>query len=70
MAFLQHFPVNPASRVNWAQYIETTFTVVEIRPTVFTLLLRHQLNPLKALVNVGANTVTTLRIDTYWRQWT
>jgi len=44
-----------------AHYIDTTFTVVEITPTVFTLFLQHQLNP---LVNGGAYTITTLIIDT------
>jgi len=39
-----------------ARYIETTFTVVEITPTVFTLFLQHQLNPFTTLLKGGANT--------------
>jgi len=51
---------------SWSGQIETTFTVVEITPTVFTLFLQHQLNPFTTLVNEGANTITTLITDTNW----
>jgi len=47
-------------------YIETTSTVVEITPTVFTLFVQHQLDPITTLVNKGGNTITTLIIDPTW----
>jgi len=49
-----------------AHYIETTFTVVEITPTVFTLFLQHQLNPFTTLINRGAHNITTLINETNW----